>query len=187
MIIKIVAAIIPAFCVSLCFFLLHRDPKPEEKTLIAEGWAKPFSVTEYLDRMERESLKLAERRKKYLIVLWWGFDGLRLNEDGTTEWISRKPTSTPPPQIDYSMCNTIVTQSGLQNDICNAESIAQAKTQLQTAQLQAIQTAQIQNMINCIRQAPYPAYLSYPSQCCITTYTPNYWTYPGGCFGTYQS
>lgn len=95
MIIKIVAAIIPAFCVSLCFFLLHRDPKPEEKTLIAQGWAKPFSVTEYFDRMERESLKLAERKQQYLIVLWWGFDGLRLNEDGTTEWISRKQYAPP--------------------------------------------------------------------------------------------
>lgn len=40
-----------------------------------------------------ETLKLQEEREKqepYLITLWWGFDGLRLNADGSTEWISRR-------------------------------------------------------------------------------------------------
>lgn len=157
----------------------RRNTEEKERTIAANKSVRPFSVTEYLDRMERESLKLKNHREQYLIVLWWGFDGLRLNEDGTTEWISRKPT--PPPQIDYFMRNTIATQNGLQNAICNAGNIEQMQMQLQAAQLQAIQTAQIQNMINCIRPAPYPSYLIQQ------TYTPNYWTYPGGCFGTHQS
>lgn len=160
-------------------FILRDKAHPKKQTPIGQELVEPFSVTEYLDRIERELLKLAERRGQYLIVLWWGYDGLRLNEDGATEWISRKPT--PPPQIDYSICNTTVTQSGLQNTICNARSIEQMQMQLQSAQLQAMQDAQIQNVINCIRPAPYPAYLIQQ------TYSPNYLTYPGGCFGTHQS
>lgn len=176
----IITLFAPAFVGAVLFLLWWRERfRPQEAIELDRYAVKPFSVTEYLDRMERESLKLAGRRERYVIVLWWGHDGLRLNEDGTTEWISRKPE--PPPQIDYSMCNTIVAQSGLQNAICNTGSIAQAQIQLQNAQLQALQTAQIQNMINCIRPAPYPAYLIQQ------TYSPNYLTYPGGCFGTHQS
>lgn len=201
MIIKIIAAIIPALCVAWCVFLLCYEPKQKEKTAIAHEWVKPFSVTEYLGRMERESLKLAERREQYLIVLWWGYDGLRLNEDGTTEWISRKPKPAKadaeisldcsgmarslygPLSAARRLDGTIVQSTAL-----DIESAIQAQTQsLQAQQLQILQSIQTQNMINCIRPAQYPAYLSYPSQCCITTYTPNYWTYPGGCFGTHQS
>lgn len=130
---------------------------------------KPFSVTEYFDRMERESLKLADQSEQYLIVLWWGFDGLRLNEDGTAEWISRKPA--PPPQIDYSFYSSPIMYSGLQNIICNGESM-QAQIQcLQARQLQALESMQIQNMINSIKPAPFPA---YPMQCCTTQYAPIY-------------
>lgn len=136
-----------------------------QQFLMATISQKPFSVTEYLDRMEREFLKIADKSDKYLIVLWWGFDGLRLNEDGTAEWISRKPA--PPPQIDYSLCSRPAMYSGLQNAICNTESM-QAQIQcLQAQQLQALQSIQIQNMISSISPDPFPP---YPTQCCITPY-----------------
>lgn len=54
----------------------------------------PFSVPDYLDRMEKLHLKALQERESeepHIIVLWWGFDGLRLNADGTREWISRRP------------------------------------------------------------------------------------------------
>lgn len=38
-------------------------------------------------------LKERERMEKHKIVLWWGFDGLQFNDDGTSEWISRRPES----------------------------------------------------------------------------------------------
>lgn len=55
---------------------------------------KPFSVSEYLDRMEKLHIDLHRKReaeKREPVVLWWGEDGMRINEDGTTEWISRRP------------------------------------------------------------------------------------------------
>lgn len=54
----------------------------------------PFSVPDYLNRMEKLHLKALQERENeepHIIVLWWGFDGLRLNADGTTEWINRRP------------------------------------------------------------------------------------------------
>lgn len=48
-----------------------------------------------IDR-ESEYLKILREREhmeKHKIVLWWGFDGLQFNDDGTTEWISRSPES----------------------------------------------------------------------------------------------
>lgn len=53
---------------------------------IGNSLYEPFDI-------EKECLKLQEEREKqdpYLITLWWGFDGLRLNADGSTEWISRR-------------------------------------------------------------------------------------------------
>jgi hypothetical protein len=52
--------------------------------------AEPFSVERYYERMEQVALDIAkEKPAPYLLTLWWGPDGLRLNPDGTTEWISR--------------------------------------------------------------------------------------------------
>lgn len=76
----------------LMFFLyemLHKWPYHKEKN---EQMLSPFVVSEYLDRTERVGLEVLEQQKtiERTIILWWGLDGLRLNEDGTLEWISRK-------------------------------------------------------------------------------------------------
>lgn len=85
-----------------------------------EPRAEPFNVSEYSRRREKFILSLEEeRRAEHTIVLWLGYDGLRLNKDGSWEWISRKPPEPvsqgvfyQPVQsmaqashpIDYSMC-----------------------------------------------------------------------------------
>ena len=53
---------------------------------------EPFSVGNYLERIDRELVDLLSTHgsEKTPEILWWGLDGLRLKEDGTTEWISRK-------------------------------------------------------------------------------------------------
>lgn len=53
---------------------------------------EPFSVSAYFDRMEQAALDIQEKKEPIdkTIILWWGLDGLRLNEDGTLEWINRK-------------------------------------------------------------------------------------------------
>lgn len=68
--------------------------KKEEPVSFSEQF---FTNTELqpkrFDR-EAELLKIMEdadrNREKHQIVLWLGLDGLRLNDDGTTEWISRR-------------------------------------------------------------------------------------------------
>lgn len=140
-----------------------------------------FSVSDYCDRMEKQLLALQfekEKREVYLITLWWGFDGLRLNEDGTAKWISRKPTL--PPQINYSFCSSPIMYSGLQSAICNGESMQAQIQSLQAQQLQALQSIQIQNMINNMKPAPLPA---YSTQCCITPYAPSYGLTQNCCTG----
>lgn len=63
---------------------------------------KTFSVAEYLERMEKLHIDLHRQReneKKEPVVLWWGEDGLRINEDGTTERISKRQK---PKEVVYS-------------------------------------------------------------------------------------
>lgn len=52
----------------------------------------PFIVSEHYGRMEKAALEILEAQEPIdrIIILWWGLDGLRMNEDGTGEWISRK-------------------------------------------------------------------------------------------------
>lgn len=65
--------------------------------------AKPFVVSEYLTRIEKASIEILESRKpiEQIVILWWGLDGLRLNEDGTVEWISRKKPSPVQRNVFY--------------------------------------------------------------------------------------
>lgn len=170
----------------------HRDKM--QQFLMATISQKPFSVTEYLDRMERESLKLAYQSEEYLIVLWWGFDGLRLNEDGTAEWISRrnepKPIFAWTPDgggggcgFEYSTARLLDGSVFTYETQCAIEDIddaMQAQAQaLQALQLQTLQTIQYGNVINSIR----PAYQTYPMQYCIGQYTPTYGLTQTCCMG----
>ena len=51
---------------------------------------EPFVVSEYYDRMEKAALDILEYQESVdqTIILWWVLDGLRLNEDGTLEWLT---------------------------------------------------------------------------------------------------
>lgn len=55
-----------------------------------------FSIPEYFDRIEKEHIKLLQEREQNpvskVIELWWGMDGIRLLEDGTTEWVRKDAT-----------------------------------------------------------------------------------------------
>ena len=55
----------------------------------------PFVVSEYYDQMEKAALDILEQQEPVdqTIILWWGLDGLRLNEDGTLEWVNRRKPS----------------------------------------------------------------------------------------------
>lgn len=52
---------------------------------------KKWSVTDYLSRMEKAWDKIQkERPEPYKLTLWLGQNGLRLNDDGTTEWVKKE-------------------------------------------------------------------------------------------------
>lgn len=65
-----------------------------------------FKISEYLSRIERSYLDMLENLQPIdkTITLWIGLEGLRLNEDGTTEWLSRK---NPAENVFYQPCQSI--------------------------------------------------------------------------------
>lgn len=85
--------IISILC-GLCFWLEKVTEKLHKKIVgIETEDCTPFIVSEYLSRIEQEHVKILDERDKepaYIITLWLGLDGLRMNEDGTFEWVSRK-------------------------------------------------------------------------------------------------
>ncbi|NBI08654.1 hypothetical protein D1641_01290 [Colidextribacter sp. OB.20] len=74
---------------------------------------EPFSVAEYMDRIDRAQVEILSNQKTVdqTIILWWGLDGLRLNEDGILEWITRKK-KTPKPS---KTADTSFYLSGVEN------------------------------------------------------------------------
>lgn len=110
-----------------------------------------FSHIEYLSRIENlcESI-WQEPREEYVLILWWGLDGLRLNKDGTSEWISKAKSimrETPPRILNaLSICNgynSIDYRGMLQN--CCADNTQRLLWRLETenSNLRCLQAAQI--------------------------------------------
>lgn len=74
--------------------MVEATKKKRERIDISESPHTPFSISAYIERMEKaylDTLQERESEEPYEPVLWWGFDGLKLKADGTTEWISRRP------------------------------------------------------------------------------------------------
>lgn len=71
-----------------------------------------MSIVQYYDRLEQTALEIQEERErkpKYYMTLWWGFDGLQESESGTWTWISRRKKEVPvAPAFSphYSVWNT---------------------------------------------------------------------------------
>lgn len=135
-----------------------------------------WSVTEYLSRIEEASLDILETQTPIdidkSITLWWGLDGLRLNEDGTFEWISRKKSKPINPNISYQMCQSIQPiQMELQQTIW-ADQTQCTKDQLNTLMSQNI-ALQMQSMQNGNYYTyrpyytPYQMYPTYPMYPCF--------------------
>lgn len=63
---------------------LFASKKPEK--------VPPFFVSEYLERLEKACIEMWEQQAPVdnSITLWWGLDGLRMEPDGSTRWISKR-------------------------------------------------------------------------------------------------
>lgn len=142
-----------------------------------------FSTSAYMGRIEKSSVEImqdAQKRPKYQFVLWAGLDGLRMNDDGTTEWIRReekpKPVSVSyslPQSLAWNPAFNVNQMQNVSRETQNQLAILQAQTQ--NLQFQQWQTEQMQNMISVIQPAytqsytPYwqPTYYYAVNQCCV--------------------
>jgi hypothetical protein len=172
-VISIIISIISILINHLC---QKRKKKPEA---VQQQPPRPaFSVSRYLEHTEKAYLEILEEQKpfEYEIVLWWGFDGLRLNKDGTTEWISRKkkePANMPVPPAAplyplypiYNPCYNIASQA-------NLEDMRNMLIQNRLEQIQSWQTAHLLQAIQSMQNTciPSPAYNQQLQNCCCTSY-----------------
>lgn len=134
--------------------------------------AEPFVVSEYFVRIEKASLEILESRKpvEQIVILWWGLDGLRLNEDGATEWISRKKSEPVSTSALYQPCRSITPTP--QYDMCQStqaqiDDLMAQNTMLNLQAAQAAQNMMIANSLSGMIQTPvtYPLY-HYAGCCC---------------------
>lgn len=132
--------------------------------------AKPFVVSEYLTRIEKASIEILESRKpvEQIVILWWGLDGLRLNEDGTAEWISRKKPSPVQRNVFYQPCQAVIPPPQYdmgQSTQAKIDALMAQNIQLQVQSWQAEQSGQ---MINALQGyvVQWPGYYERLTDCC---------------------
>lgn len=68
---------------------------------------KHFSVSAYLDRIERAALVIEQEKEPVdkTIILWWGLEGIKLNADGSIESVSRKEPKSDPKRGESRVCS----------------------------------------------------------------------------------
>lgn len=155
---------------------------------------EPFSVTKYFDRTEQAALEILEKQKPIdqTIILWCGLDGLRLNEDGTLEWISRKNPNPVPQNVFYQPCQSIQADvesqlrlhSQAQSTRARIEEFVMQNAALQIQATQSMQNAAIIGMLahpimpGYMGCSPYmqPPYLQSALAFPLTQYCCNYWS-----------
>ena len=144
MIVYVVAFFASAVIVFLPYFI---HDKIQRKQIQHQVKTEPFIVSEYYDRMEKAALDILEHQwpVDQTIILWWGLDGLRLNEDGTLEWVSRKKPKSKETTHAYLNCGT--QNTSLEQQI----SMQMEQMRQQINQPMAQMTAQIDQQINSLR------------------------------------
>lgn len=133
------------------------------------SYISDFSVSKYMGRIEKYGIEIMSERQKetnYQIILWIGIDGLRLNDDGTTEWIRREKETEKPISISYSQCQSMNWNAmQLPYSECQQSTINQLEAQNHMLQMQIQMNIQSANAI-------YPTYIQNPyyyrniQQCC---------------------
>lgn len=143
------------------------------KTAEYASTCKPpsFVLSEYYGRIEKAALEIAKGKEPVdtAIILWFGFDGLRIEGD-CFEWISRKTEETTCANNTFDFLNLY---SLCQANINMTDGIQSVQAQID--ELQA-QNAILISALQCTRTM-YPTYHPYQpyfySGCCQQTY-PSY-------------
>ena len=139
-----------------------------------------FNASEYLERIEKVFLETLETRQPISrsITLWWGLDGLRLNEDGTTEWISRKKTN-PADSVFYQTCQSILPlQTGtlLYSQFADSMQCAEAEINKMMMQNAALQMQARQSELN-------ERIIKELQKCCVQYIAHDWAMYPESIYG----
>lgn len=128
----------------------------------------PFGVPACFDRMEQATLDILEKQEPIdqTIILWWGLDGLRLNEDRTLEWISRKKQKPVNQDISYQMCQSIALFPQfdmLQSTQATREQLFELKMQSDMANFNIAMQQQMQGINSALQSyvVPMPGYMGY--------------------------
>lgn len=174
MIVYVVAFFASAAIVFLPYIIKQ---KIKRKQICNQAKTEPFIVSEYYDRMEKAALDILEQQEPVdqTIILWWGLDGLRLNEDGTLEWVSRRKPRPVQEDVFYHPLQSIPAYNPNLFDQTQSTraSIDDLMAQNVSLQMQAYQAQQTAQLINSMQQ------------CCVQ-YPAQYPTYfYGGCCGNY--
>lgn len=139
MILTIILSIIFSFllCFIVAIFTLaimdFTDIISANKQYKIQKLVEPFVLSEYFERTEKAFIDTLQTQTPIdcTIVLWFGLDGLRMNEDGTFEWISRVQPKHSYQNISYQMCQSApILFDGLQNTQATQEQIFALKMQL---------------------------------------------------------
>lgn len=140
------ALIFVPICIDLKVDDLIDDAMSDIKFLIERLNTSPFIVSEYYDRMGKSALDILESQEPVdqTIILWWGLDGLRLNEDGSLEWISRKK-----PETVYMSDRRLSRLSNLLDQCANTAPTPEMASICQNTQakISALQAVEAQNAI----------------------------------------
>lgn len=173
MIVTLMTSILGAFIATLVICLIRGRNRAEkyaseiiamQSEMLNYKSHRPFSVSDYLGRIEKQHLKIEqdkEAQKDECIVLWLGLYGLRLNKDGTLEWIDRREKEHT--HTDYSLLQNCCCDNTMS---CNT---AQMEYKINALQCQIAKTEQNAYLLSLLNQGnsivttqiPIPDYRTY--------------------------
>lgn len=175
--VTIIAALAVPFLMGLFALIYHVELRIRTQKEQLPEHSEPFVISEYYARTEQAALDILEQQETVdqTIILWWGLDGLRLNEDGTLEWVSRRKPKPVRGNVFYHPCQSIPAYNPnlfaqTQSTRASIDALMAQNASLQMQALQARQTAQVINSLQ---------------QCCVQNpaqYPPYFY---GGCCGNY--
>lgn len=151
----------------ICTLIYLINERPYEREPLEP--AEPFVISEYYDQMEKAALDILEHQEPVdqTIILWWGLDGLRLNDDGTLEWVRRKKQKPVQENVFYQPFQSIPAYNP--NLFAQTQSTRAAidalMAQNASLRMQALQAQQRMQLISSLQQccvqypAQYPNYL----------------------------
>lgn len=127
-----------------------------------------FSVCEYFEHIEKASIEIQENRKPidHSIILWWGLDGLQLNDDGNLEWISKKTEKIESQNVFYQPQQSIIAIALDCACQCNQSQIDRLKEENAILQIQCQQSRQQESIVKMLQSDFYNPLMPDYSWCC---------------------